>query len=57
MAIVIVNPASASGSTGEAWPQVASDLRSQFGSFQVRFTKQRGDAGALASEAARKGAK
>ena len=57
MAIVIVNPASASGSTGDAWPQVASDLRSQFGSFEVRFTKRRGDAGALAAEAARKGAK
>ena len=28
--IVIVNPASASGSTGDAWPQIASDLRSQF---------------------------
>ena len=57
MAIVIVNPASASGSTGEWWPQIASDLRSQFGSFQVRFTKRRGDASALAGEAARKGAK
>ena len=57
MAIVIVNPASASGSTGDWWPQIASDLRSQFGSFQVRFTKQRGDAGALAADAARKGAK
>ena len=57
MAIVIVNPSSASGSTGEAWPQIASDLRSQFGSFQVRFTKHRGDAGTLAAEAARKGAK
>jgi diacylglycerol kinase (ATP) len=57
MATVIVNPASASGSTGEAWPQIASELRSQFGSFQVRFTKHRGDAGALAGDAARKGAK
>jgi diacylglycerol kinase (ATP) len=55
--IVIVNPASASGSTGDEWPQIASDLRSQFGAFQVRFTKQRGDAGTLASEASRKGAK
>jgi len=57
MAIVIVNPASASGSTGDWWPQIASDLRSQFGSFQVRFTKGRGDADVLAGEAARKGAK
>ena len=57
MSAVIVNPASASGSTGEAWPQIASDLRSQFGSFRVLFTKRRGDAAALAGEAARKGAK
>ena len=57
MSVVIVNPASAGGSTGEAWPQVASDLRSQFGSFRVLFTKHRGDAAALSGEAARKGAK
>jgi len=57
MSIVIVNPSSASGSTGDSWPQIASDLRSQFGPFQVQFTKQRGDASSLASEAARKGAK
>jgi len=57
MSIVIVNPSSASGSTGEAWPQIASDLRSQFGAFKVLFTKQRGDAAALANDAARKGAK
>ena len=57
MATVIVNPSSASGSTGEAWPQIASDLRSQYGAFRVVFTKKRGDAAALASEAARKGAK
>ena len=54
---MIVNPSSASGSTGEAWPQIASDLRSQFGSFRVVFTKRRGDAAALAGDAARKGAK
>ena len=57
MSVVIVNPSSASGSTGEAWPQIASDLRSQFGSFRPVFTKKRGDAAALASEAARKGEK
>jgi YegS/Rv2252/BmrU family lipid kinase len=39
------------------WPQIASDLRSQFGSFRAVFTKHRGDAAALASEAARKGEK
>lgn len=57
MSVVIVNPSSAGGSTGAAWPQIASDLRSQFGAFRVVFTKHRGDAAALASEAARKGAK
>ena len=57
MSVVIVNPSSAGGSTGEAWPQIASDLRSQFGSFRVVFTKRRGDAAALAGDAARKGAK
>src|SRR5918999_3430172 len=56
MSVVIVNPATASGSTGEAWPQIASDLRSQFGAFRPVFTKHRGDAVALAAEAARKGA-
>src|ERR687898_466386 len=57
MSVVIVNPSSAGGSTGEAWPQIASDLRSQFGAFRVIFTKKRGDAAALAGDAARKGAK
>jgi diacylglycerol kinase (ATP) len=56
MSVVIVNPSSAGGSTGAAWPQIASDLRSQFGAFRVLFTKHRGDAAALANEAARKGA-
>jgi YegS/Rv2252/BmrU family lipid kinase len=55
MSFVIVNPASASGSTGEAWPRIASDLRSQFGAFRAVFTKNRGDAAALAADAARKG--
>jgi len=57
MSVVIVNPSSAGGGTGEAWPQIASDLLSQFGSFRPLFTKHRGDAAALASEAARKGEK
>src|SRR5215211_6709752 len=57
MSVVIVNPASAGGSTGDVWPQIASDLRSQFGAFQPVFTKHRGDATALAADAARKGAK
>lgn len=57
MSVVIVNPSSAGGSTAETWPQIASDLRAQFGSFRPVFTKHRGDAGTLAVEAARKGAK
>jgi YegS/Rv2252/BmrU family lipid kinase len=57
MPVVIVNPSSAGGSTGETWPQIASDLRSHFGSFRAMFTRHRGDAAALASEAARKGEK
>ena len=57
MSVVIVNPSSAGGSTGEEWPQIASELRSQFGAFRPVFTKKRGDAATLASEAARKGAK
>src|SRR5690349_12894998 len=57
MSVVIVNPSSAGGSTGESWPQIASDLRSHFGSFRAVFTKHRGDAVALANEAARKGEK
>ena len=57
MCIVIVNPSSASGRTGEVWPQIASDLRSQFGAFSPVFTKHRGDSAALAGDAARKGAK
>jgi diacylglycerol kinase (ATP) len=55
--LVIINPSSASGSTGEAWPRAASDLRSEFGAFQTAFTKVRGDAAAIAADAARKGIK
>src|SRR5688572_10872123 len=55
--LVIINPSSASGSTGDAWPGLASDLRSEFGSFQTAFTKAHGDATALANDAARKGVK
>src|SRR5687767_10923661 len=55
--LVIVNPTSAGGGTAEAWSQIASDLRSQFGSFQNVFTESPGHAVTLASEAARKGVK
>jgi YegS/Rv2252/BmrU family lipid kinase len=53
--LVIVNPDSASGATGDAWPQLASDLRTHFGSFKNIFTTKPGEAISLASEAARKG--
>src|SRR6476469_1621113 len=55
--LVIVNPAAASGSTGQGWPAVASDLRPEFGAFQPAFTKIRGDAASIAPDAARKGTK
>src|SRR6266480_1703488 len=55
--VVIANPSSASGATGRAWPRLASDLRSHFGEFQVSFTARRGDAEAIATEAARTGSK
>jgi len=53
--LVIANPSSASGATGRAWPQLASELRTHFGPFRVSFTKRRGDATALATEGARSG--
>jgi len=53
--LVILNPSSASGTTGANWPGLASELRKHFGPFQVKFTEHRGDAAALACEAARKG--
>src|SRR5689334_273992 len=55
--LVIINPASASGATAEAWSQLASDLRSQFGAFQNVFTEAPGHATTLAADAARKGVK
>jgi YegS/Rv2252/BmrU family lipid kinase len=53
--LVIVNPTSANGTTGDSWPQLASDLSSRFGAFKNVFTKKSGEAAELASEAARKG--
>lgn len=53
--LVIVNPASANATTSRLWPQIASELRSQFGSFSVVFTDAPGSGVKLASEAARKG--
>jgi diacylglycerol kinase (ATP) len=53
--LVIVNPTSASGTTGSSWPQLASDLSTHFGAFRNVFTSRAGDATSLAAEAARKG--
>jgi YegS/Rv2252/BmrU family lipid kinase len=55
--LVIVNPKSAAGSTESRWAQVASDLRSHFGAFQVAFTKKAGDGTALALRGAAQGRK
>jgi YegS/Rv2252/BmrU family lipid kinase len=55
--LVIVNPASADGATGEKWPKMASDLRTHFGAFAVAFTESPGYARQLAREAANHGTK
>ncbi|HEY0006436.1 MAG TPA: diacylglycerol kinase family protein [Pyrinomonadaceae bacterium] len=53
--LVIVNPASAQGSTRDAWPGLASDLRAHFGPFACAFTEKSGDGRGLAAQAAREG--
>ncbi|MBV9924979.1 MAG: diacylglycerol kinase family lipid kinase [Acidobacteria bacterium] len=53
--LIIVNPASASGATGRAWPGVASAVRQHFGPFEVAFTKRSGEAVELAEREARGG--
>lgn len=55
--LVIVNPQSAAGATGNAWPRIASDLRTHFGPFDCAFTKNKGEGITIATEAARKGVK
>src|SRR4030095_10453397 len=55
--LVIINPASANGATGNAWPGIASDLRNHFGAFTPKFTKLPGEAIEIAAEAARQGTK
>jgi diacylglycerol kinase (ATP) len=55
--LVIINPASAGGATGDAWSGIASDLRSHFGAFTPVFTERPGQAVELAAAAARKGVK
>ncbi len=41
--LIIVNPASAGGATGRAWPSLASDLCRHFGAFKCLFTEKAGD--------------
>jgi YegS/Rv2252/BmrU family lipid kinase len=53
--LVIINPASAGGATRDAWPGIASDLRSHFGAFEPVFTERAGQATEIAAAAARKG--
>jgi len=53
--LVIVNPASAGGATGRAWPRLASDLRTHFGAFNCSFTERAGDAVSIAEREAAAG--
>ncbi len=53
--MVIINPASAGGSTGEAWPAIASALRTHFGPFSCAFTERPGDGTLLARRAVEQG--
>ncbi|HEV2803012.1 MAG TPA: diacylglycerol kinase family protein [Pyrinomonadaceae bacterium] len=53
--LVIVNPASAGGATGRAWPGLASDLRTHFGAFACAFTERAGDATVIARREAAAG--
>lgn len=53
--LVIVNPTSAGGRTRGAWPRVASDLRTHFGSFNCVLTEKGGDAKRLAAQGAQEG--
>jgi diacylglycerol kinase (ATP) len=55
--LVIINPASAGGATGDVWPGIASELRTHFGSFHPVFTSKAAEAIEIAAEAARKGTK
>ena len=53
--LIVVNPASAGGATGRAWPGVASAVARHFGPFEVAFTKRPGEAAEIAERAARSG--
>ena len=53
--LIIVNPASAGGATGRAWPQIASDLRTHFGAFNCAFTEKGDDGRLIAAREAGRG--
>jgi YegS/Rv2252/BmrU family lipid kinase len=53
--LIIVNPASAGGATGAAWPGVASAVRRHFGAFEVAFTGRGGEAAEIAERESRAG--
>lgn len=53
--LIIVNPASADGATGEAWPKIASEVRRHFGPFEVAFTRRGGEAAEIAARESRAG--
>jgi diacylglycerol kinase (ATP) len=53
--LIIVNPASAGGATGRAWPGVASEVRRHFGAFAVAFTERGGEAADIAERETRDG--
>lgn len=53
--LVIINPASAGGATGDAWPAMASSLRTHFGAFNCAFTMRAGDATLIAEREATAG--
>lgn len=42
--LIIVNPSSAGGTTGERWAGIASDIRTHFGAFECAFTQKANDA-------------
>ena len=53
--LIIVNPTSAGGATGDAWPGMASELATHFGPFTCAFTGASGDAVKLAARGALEG--
>ena len=53
--LVIVNPSSAGGLTGDSWPGMASDLATHFGAFSCAFTGKLGDARLIAAREAKSG--